>query len=421
MDTHQAIYAGDTGVHSKVAYTLSGVERSEHVLVCGVSSTYKPALLWNLMLQDIESGAGVAVIDASGRFASGLMDHIPAARAHQTYFFQPHDAEYSIGFNSFRGVPEIQRARAAQEIMELFRAVWDLSYERTPLLLDILRSTARVLLDWPTSTFLSMYQLLIDESFRARVVERCDDPIARSFWREFESWPAADRRDKPQPVLTRLRTFLSDSVLRNSLGQVRGALDLERIVAERQVFLADFSARHLGGETSMLFGCLLASRFTTALANQTGEAPFHIYIPEAQLLHPGLAARLFALPPRAGGVVLSIDQIGGLLPQTRGALLSADTVLTFRLGPDDVQHLVSRFTLAQASDTLLSLQSHHLASTTHSYELTALPQHQPGGQQREVIIRRSRQILAKPSRLVDRKVRAFLEGELRDEGFDGWD
>lgn len=410
MDEPSPIYACDTAAHAAAPHTLSGATRRAHVLLCGVSPHHKPALLWNLILQDVEAGAGVAVIDLTGDFADPLLDHIPAARAHQTYRFAPDDPGYAVGFNPFAGVPEPARARTAQEIMELFRAIWGLDYERTPLLLDILRATARALLDWPESTLLSMYQLLVREEFRARVVARCTDPITRSFWREFERWPAADRRDKPQSVLTRLRAFLSDAHLRNGLGQVRGALDIERAVREGQVLLADFSADRLGGETAMLFGSLLASRLRVALSIAPPTRPFYTYIPECQLLHPGLSARFFAGAPYPGGATLSVSDLGGEPPAVRGALLRAGTLLTFRLGPDDVRHVAARFSLAQAETTLLSLPPDRLASTLHPYELAAVTAYRPRRRQRDAIVRRSRAALAMPTAVIERKVRRFLEG-----------
>jgi len=287
-----------------------------------------------MMVQDIANGAGVGVIDVTGHYANQLLDAIPAHREHETYFFQPFDQPHVIGYNPFRGVPGAQRPRVAQDIMELFKAIWGLDYDRTPLLLDLLRSSVRVLLDCPGSTMLSLYALLTNADFRARTVMHCTEPLTRKLWVEFEAWDRRDKRDKPQPVLTRLRAFLSDPQLRNVLGQVSGALDLERVVRQRQIFLADLSRATLGAETSRLFGCLLATRLQSILAARSGGWPFYIYIPEAHLMHVEVAARILQSPLERGGAVVSLDQVAGYGPDIRANLLTPQTLLAFRMAAD---------------------------------------------------------------------------------------
>jgi DNA helicase HerA-like ATPase len=52
-------------------------ERRQHLYVIGQTGTEKSTLLRNLILQDIEEGRGVAVIDPHGELAQDILDHIP--------------------------------------------------------------------------------------------------------------------------------------------------------------------------------------------------------------------------------------------------------------------------------------------------------------------------------------------------------
>jgi hypothetical protein len=409
MENHDIIYGTETSVHGKTDHILSASERFGHVFVCGTSQRFKHALLWNMMLQDIEAGAGVALIDSTGSFADDLLNHIPAYRANDTYVFAPDDAEYVVGFNPFRGVPMHERARATQEITALFKEVWNLDYERTPLLLDILRATARVLFDFPHSSFLSMFQVLRDKSYRQWVVSHCTDPIALAFWDDFERWPAKDQRDKPQPVMTRLRAFLSDPNLRNVLGQVRGALDIERIVRGGQVFIADVSQRKLGFETSMLLGCLLGSRFKVALSAGMLEQPFFLYVPDCDTFNASMFSRLFTGTGECGAsVTLSTQQVAHFDIETRGALLRAETLLTFRASTDDVRHLADRFALPNPEADLPNLGADRFASNLLQYEAEALEPIYAKSGSRAHILKRSRNVLAERRGVVERRIERFL-------------
>lgn len=412
MDTHDIIYGADTSVHANTPHILPAPNRFGHVFICGTSQTYKHALMWNMMLQDIEAGAGVGIIDQTGSFADALLDHIPNSRANDTYVFAPHDPKHVVGFNPFRGVELHNRARATQEIMALFKEVWNLDYERTPLLLDILRATARVLFDFPHASFLSMYSVLRDKTYRQWVVSHSTDPIARAFWEDFERWPEKDQRDKPQPVITRLRAFLSDPNLRNVLGQVRGSLDIERIVENGQVFIADVSERELGFETSMLLGCLLGARFKVALSAKPLAQPFYLYVPDCDRFNAPMFSRLFSGTGECGaGITLSAEQIAHFESETRGTFLKAETLLAFRLGTDDVRHFTSRFGLPNPEADLPNLGPDRIASTLYQYEVEALDKYLALRQNRTHIIRRSRNVLAERRCVVERKIEKFLSAQ----------
>jgi hypothetical protein len=362
-----------------------------------------------MMVQDIAAGAGVAVIDVTGHYADRLLDAIPNHRTHHTFFFQPFDQTRVVGYNPFRGVSEAHRSRVAQDIMELFKAIWGLDYDRTPLLLDLLRSSARVLLDCPDSTMLSLYALLTNAEFRTRAVAHCKDPLTRKFWVEFSAWDKRDQRDKPQPVLTRLRAFLSDPQLRNVLGQVKGALDLERVVNERQVFLADLSRATLGVETSRLFGCLLGTRLQSILAARTGGWPFYIYIPEAHLMHAEVAAALLQTPLLNSGAVVSLDQVAGYTPEIRASLLAPQTLFAFRMAADDVRYVAPRFPTAQAERLLPTLSPDRMVMSGFKYELQALDAVSVAHGSRNTIIRRSQQALGVPRDSIEGKIERFLD------------
>src|ERR1700722_20413862 len=63
--------------------------RRQHVYCVGKSGTGKTTLLRNLILQDIEHGRGVGVIDPHGDLARDLLDAIPPERTDHVVYFNP--------------------------------------------------------------------------------------------------------------------------------------------------------------------------------------------------------------------------------------------------------------------------------------------------------------------------------------------
>lgn len=408
MADQSVLFAQTPDVHKPRPIFLTPEERLNHVLIMGMRTPAQRQILSNLIAQDVANGAGMAVIDTTGQFSRSTLDVIPPHRAHSTYSVRPGKGGRVFGFNPFKDVPLEQRARTSQQIMELFKDIWSLDYDRTPLLLDLLRSASRLLLDSEDGTLLAMYPLLTSDAYRQRMIERCNDSLTRRFWAEFDTWPARDRRDRVQPVLTRLRAFLSDPTLRNVLGQTRAPLNLERVVGERQVFLADLDATELGPETARLFACLLVARLEIALAARRGGWPFYIYLPDVDQIHAGISGRLLRSRFDHAGVVAAVSTVDSLEDVHRTNLLSAETVAAFRLVPDDVRHLAPRFSIPRAEDNLPTFTEKRLAVSNHSRELT-LPEYAPRTwKQRRSIERRSTQALGVSRAAIERKIDRFI-------------
>lgn len=67
-------YIGSTALKEKtVAFGIKDADRLRHLSVLGASGTGRAELLVKMALQDIERGAGVMLIDASGTAASLLV------------------------------------------------------------------------------------------------------------------------------------------------------------------------------------------------------------------------------------------------------------------------------------------------------------------------------------------------------------
>ena len=103
---------------------LGAKDRRHHLYTIGKSGAGKTTLLRNLILQDIEAGRGVGVIDPHGDLATELLDHIPRHRIEDVVFFNPADIDYPIGFNFLGGVPPGRRHLVASGVVAAFKSIW---------------------------------------------------------------------------------------------------------------------------------------------------------------------------------------------------------------------------------------------------------------------------------------------------------
>ena len=160
---------------------LDSEERRRHLYIVGQTGTGKSTLLLNLIRQDLVAGEGIALLDPHGDLAEAALAHVPRARTNDLVYINPADIERPIGFNPLRACPDDLKPIVADDIVSAFRHVWPDSWG--PRLDYILTNAVRALLDVPGATLLMLPRLLIDEAFRAQLVDRhVRDPVVRSFW-----------------------------------------------------------------------------------------------------------------------------------------------------------------------------------------------------------------------------------------------
>lgn len=82
------------------------------------------------MIQDIEAGRGVGLIDPHGDLAIELLDAIPPARTRDVLYFAPADSDFPIGFNPLHGASGDGRHLVASSIVSALKNVWKDSWGR---------------------------------------------------------------------------------------------------------------------------------------------------------------------------------------------------------------------------------------------------------------------------------------------------
>ena len=134
---------------------------------------------------------GLALLDPHGDLAEAALAYIPRTRTNDLVYVNPADIDRPTGFNPLSRVPDDLKPIVADGIVSAFRHVWPESWG--PRLDYILTNAVRSLLDVPGATLLMLPRLLIDETFRAQLVDHhVGDPVVRSFWvNEYAAIPTA--------------------------------------------------------------------------------------------------------------------------------------------------------------------------------------------------------------------------------------
>ena len=109
MEREDFIYVGhrhEWGGDAPFGFEIA--PRRQHVYVIGQTGSGKSTLLRNLILQDIEAGRGVALIDPHGDLAADILDNLPPWRTDDVVYFDPASPD-PLAINLFRATSDNRR------------------------------------------------------------------------------------------------------------------------------------------------------------------------------------------------------------------------------------------------------------------------------------------------------------------------
>ena len=337
------------GWGEKSPFGIFHSDRRHHFYIIGKSGVGKTTLLCNLIIQDIEAGRGVGVIDPHGDLSTALLDHIPRNRIEDVVYFNPADLEYPISLNLLHCVNADNRHLVASGIVSAFKSIWHDSWG--PRLEYILYAAVAALLECANISLLGLPRMLSDCRFRAWVVKQVKDPILRSYWLvEFDNYNERFLQEAIAPIQNKVGQLLMSPYLRNVLGQVRNKIDARFMMDHRRIFIADLSKGKLGADKSNLLGALLATQFELAAISRATipedeRADYFLYVDEFQsFISDSFISMLSEARKYRLCLTLSHQYADQLRPDIKAAVFgNVGSLLAFRLGYADAFVLEREF------------------------------------------------------------------------------
>lgn len=325
-------------------------DRRHHVYAIGQTGTGKTTFLRNVILQDIEKGRGVGLIDPHGDLAEAVIDRIPSYRTNDAIYFDPADTDHPIGLNPIaRTAPDRHHLvifNTVSALRGLWSDVWGLGRMQY-----ILTNTLAALLYYEHATLLAVNRMLADARFRERVLGRVRDPVLLAFWNEeFARYDARLKAEAVAPIQNKVGQFATTHITRNILGQARSAVDFRRVLDRGEIFIANLSKGRLGEDNSRLLGSFLVAQFQLAAMSradvpESERPPFYLYIDEFQNFTSVESLSSILSEARKYGLALTLahqytEQIGREL---RAAVFgNVGTLLCFRVGFEDARLLAEQ-------------------------------------------------------------------------------
>jgi CxxC-x17-CxxC domain-containing protein len=341
-------------------------DRRRHMYFIGKTGMGKSTILENMIVEDIRAGKGVAVVDPHGDLAEKIIDYIPSGRVNDMIYFNPADIDYPIAFNVVEHVEPHLRHLVASGLIGVFQKLWADSWG--PRLEYILRNAILAVLDYPGSTLLAVTRMLSDKAFRKKVVEKIQDPVVKSFWvNEFAGYANNFASEAVSPIQNKVGQFLSSSLIRNIVGQVKSTIDLRKVMDEGKILIMNLSKGRIGEDNSALLGSMMITKIQLAAMSRV-EIPeperrdFYLYVDEFQNFATESFANILSEARKYRlNLVLAHQYIEQLNETVQAAVFgNVGTLVVFRVGAADAEILEPEFMPVFTKEDIVNLPKYEI-------------------------------------------------------------
>jgi hypothetical protein len=266
-----------------------------HVYILGQTGTGKTTMLGSMMMERIEAGAGVGLIDPHGDLYDQVRRAVPVGRRGDVVLFDPTDPGNDAALNLLEYDPERprQRSRLINELFQIFDQEYDLKRTDGPMFEKYMRGALLLVMDDPREpgTLLDVVRIFQDEEYRETLLQACGNERVVQFWRQAES--TLDTGDLPSPnnmaiyVTSKLSRFVDDDYLRSLVNQRHSTLDFRQVIDSGKILLVKMTKGRLGQIGMRMFGTIIVTRLMMAALAREGipeeeRRDFYLFVDEFQ-------------------------------------------------------------------------------------------------------------------------------------------
>lgn len=348
-------------------------DRSQHCYVVGTTGTGKSTLLRSMVVQDIEQGRGVALLDPHGDLYQQVLAAIPVHRRDDVVLVDFTDFGACPGLNFLECRTknrELERNFITQDLGLIFTRLYGHVPESLgPMFFLYMRNAVALAMEDPDgpSTLLDVPRLFADDRYREYLIAHCKDGAVRDFWVGIAGRTSGDGSLKNMAayITNKFTEFTQNELVRMVVGQSKSSINFREIMDRKRILLINLSKGLLSEADSMFLGMVLTGRMfaaamTRASMTPSRRVPFHIYIDEFQSFTSSSIGAILAEARKYGLSLTLAHQNVGQLPENMAQSVLANTgsKIFMRLGSQDAGTL-----------------SQYVAPTFTAHDLVSLPDH----------------------------------------------
>ena len=334
-------------------------ERMRHCCIFGQTGTGKSTLLANMVVQDIENGLGLCLIDPHGDLVTEVLNRFPEKRKDDLVLVDMLDPDQVLPMNLLAWNTPDERDFLIDDLYTWLDKTYDMRQTGGPMFELYFRTFLRVVMgDEPrkefTPTIADFMRMFTDSEFRRFCGQSIRDDQVRFMMEQANKAGGDARLENIAPYITsKLNRFTLDQNMKRMINQEKMVIDFSSVMDQGRVMLVNLGRGRYGEVASGLIASQLVARFKAAAMRRVNipvdkRRDFYLYVDEFQNIASEdfvtmlSEARKFRL-----GLILAnqyAEQLDSGLHSAKGSVLQAilgnvGTMINFRLGIRDAEVL----------------------------------------------------------------------------------
>lgn len=370
---------------NKKAIYLQEKDRRRHMYVIGQTGMGKSVFLENLAFQDMCDGRGFAFIDPHGDAIEALLKRVPEERIDDVIHFDPADIEHPIGMNMFEYTSEDQKDFIVQEGISMLQSLFDPQNQGFfgPRGQHMFRNAALLLMADPAgATFIDIPQCFTDPEFVKSKLKYVTDKAVYDYWtKEFpQSQKSSDAGEVITWFASKWGPFIANTIMRNTLGQVKSGFNIREIMDNKKIFLVNLSKGRLGDINANLLGMIFVMKFQQAAMSRQDipedeRKDFCLYVDEFQnFATDSFESILSEARKYRLNLIVANQFMTQLTEKIREALLgNVGTIICGRIGVTDAELMVKAFTPTFTAEDLTKTPNFSAVAKVMMFDMPSAP------------------------------------------------
>ena len=368
----EGTYIGETsyrGEHRPVF--VSEDDRRRHLYSIGQTGTGKTTFMKNMILDDIQKGKGVAVLDPHGDLIDDILSLMPESRFDDVIVFDPGDLERPLGLNMLEydlAHPE-EKTFIVNEMLSIFDKLYDLKATGGPMFEQYMRYALLLLMEdaaYEPATLMGVPKIFSDEEYRADKLSRCQNPVVKDYW-EKEALKAggdAALANMTPYITSKFNNFVANDYMRPIISQSKSAFRFRELMDGGKILLVNLSKGRIGDINANLLGMIITGKVLMAALSrfdipQEQRRDFNLYIDEFQnFTTDSISTILSEARKYRLNLVIAHQFIAQLQEKIRDSVFgNVGSMVVFRIGAEDAEKIIKNFEPVFTKNDLINIDN----------------------------------------------------------------
>jgi hypothetical protein len=346
-------------------------DRRRHVYVVGQTGTGKSTLIGNLVMQDIQAGKGVAIIDPHGDLVENALGFVPPSRLDDVIYFDPGDLTRPLGLNmlDFNADRPEEKTFIVNEMQSIFNKLFS-QETMGPMFEQYMRNALLLLMEDMANepaTLIEVPRVFTDPAWRAKKLERIHNPVVLDFWQKeaVKAGGEASLANMTPYITSKFNNFISNDYMRPIIGQPKSAFNFREAMDSGKILLVNLSKGRIGDLNASLLGLIFTGKILMAALSRVDvpeadkRRDFYLYIDEFQNFATDSISTILSEARKYGlNLTMAHQFIAQLTDKIKDSVFgNVGSMLSFRVGVQDAEFLEKQFAPAFDKNDLVNIDN----------------------------------------------------------------